>query len=129
MLEKTFSTMHASNVVLQQQYRERKFEKYSELITVLLIAEKNNELLMRNHNMRPTGSAAVPEANAVDKGFPEGNTYMNKPRRNYGRGRGGFRGRRGRSGYGRGYAPRKHKDYGSHHVYKENKGGEPSARS
>ncbi|XP_076944532.1 uncharacterized protein LOC143615242 [Bidens hawaiensis] len=29
MLEKTFSTFHASNMLLQQQYRERGFSKYS----------------------------------------------------------------------------------------------------
>jgi hypothetical protein len=32
MLEKIFSTFHASNLLLQQQYRERGFKKYSELI-------------------------------------------------------------------------------------------------
>ena len=29
MLEKTFSTFHASNLLLQQQYREKGFKKYS----------------------------------------------------------------------------------------------------
>ena len=29
MLEKTFTTFHASNVVMQHQYRERRFTKYS----------------------------------------------------------------------------------------------------
>ncbi|GKG41461.1 hypothetical protein Tco_0473212, partial [Tanacetum coccineum] len=29
-------------------------------------AEKNNELLMKNHQNRPTGSLAIPEANAVN---------------------------------------------------------------
>ena len=33
MLEKTYFTFHASNVFLQQQYRERRFVKYSELIS------------------------------------------------------------------------------------------------
>lgn len=65
MLEKTFTTFHASNVVLQQQYRERRFRKYSELISVLLVAEQNNELLLKNHETRPLGSVAVPEAHAT----------------------------------------------------------------
>ena len=64
MLERTFSTFHATNIVLQQQYRQRNFTKYSELISVLLTAEKTNELLLKNHDLRPTGSAAVPEAHA-----------------------------------------------------------------
>ena len=40
------------------------FTKYSKLISVLLTAEKTNELLLKNHDLRPTGSAAVPEAHA-----------------------------------------------------------------
>ena len=47
MLEKIFSTFHASNVLLQQQYYEKGFKKYSELISYLLVAEQNNELLMK----------------------------------------------------------------------------------
>ncbi|XP_075507360.1 uncharacterized protein LOC142544183 [Primulina tabacum] len=65
MLEKMFSTFHASNVLLQQQYRERGFQKYSELISCLLVAEQNNELLMKNPQMRPTGFTPFPEANGT----------------------------------------------------------------
>ena len=53
MLEKTFTTFHASNVLLQQQYRERRFTEYSQLISCLLVAEQNNELLMKNHQSVP----------------------------------------------------------------------------
>ena len=49
MLEKMFTMFHASNVFLQRQYGERRFTKYSELISCLLVGEKNNELLMKNH--------------------------------------------------------------------------------
>ena len=45
MLEKTNSTFHASNIVMQQQYTQRDFTKYSKLISCLLLAEQNNELL------------------------------------------------------------------------------------
>ena len=67
MLEKNFTTFHASNVLLQQQYRERRFTKYSELISCLLVAEQNNELLMRNHQSRSIGSKPFPwsECNIV----------------------------------------------------------------
>ncbi|XP_057775112.1 uncharacterized protein LOC130994095 [Salvia miltiorrhiza] len=118
MLEKTFSTFHASNVLLQQQYRERGFKKYSELISCLLVAEQNNELLLKNHELRPTGSAALPEANAT---FNHDN----------GRGRGNQRGRgRGRGrGYGRGHgrgkphdatsSNKKHKASNEHNSYKK----------
>ncbi|XP_015072627.1 uncharacterized protein LOC107016785 [Solanum pennellii] len=64
-LEKTLTTFHASNVILQQQYREKGFQKYSELISCLLVAEQHNALLMKNHEARPTGAAPLPEANVV----------------------------------------------------------------
>ena len=53
MLEKAYTTFHASNVLLQQQYKERRFTKYSELIACLLVVEQNNELLLKNHQSRP----------------------------------------------------------------------------
>ena len=87
MLEKTCSTFHASNITLQQQYRLHGFKKYSELISSLLVSEKNNELLIKNQS-HPTGSAAFPKANAAfSKNYGRG--Y------NYGRGRGRGRGRSG----------------------------------
>ncbi|KAI5338026.1 hypothetical protein L3X38_017297 [Prunus dulcis] len=67
MLEKTLSTFHASNVLLQQQYRHSSFKKYSELVSCLLLAEQNNELLLKNHQSRPTGSAPLPEINAASQ--------------------------------------------------------------
>ena len=90
MLEKTFTTFHASNVLLQQQYRERRFTKYSELIACLLVDEKNNELLLQNHKSRPTGFKAFPEANAT-YASPHSNRqgHKNGPFRGKGRGRGG----------------------------------------
>ncbi|KAJ9564499.1 hypothetical protein OSB04_000465 [Centaurea solstitialis] len=86
MLEKTFSTFHATNVLLQQQYCEKGFKKYSELISCLLVAEQNNELLLKNHEARPTGSAPSPEVNWENHGKYERS-------QSYGRGRGGGRGR------------------------------------
>ncbi|XP_059306305.1 uncharacterized protein LOC132057709 [Lycium ferocissimum] len=40
MLDKTFTTFYASNVLLQQQYREMGLKKYSELISYHLVAEQ-----------------------------------------------------------------------------------------
>lgn len=68
LLEKTLSIFHASNILLQQQYRERGFKKYSELIYCLLVAEQNNELLMKNHRSYPIGSQPFPEVNATFSG-------------------------------------------------------------
>ena len=63
MLEKTFSTFHVSNMLLQQ-YREIGFKKYYELISCLLVAEQNNKLLMKNHDSRPT-RATFPKVNSL----------------------------------------------------------------
>jgi phosphoribosyl-AMP cyclohydrolase len=65
MIEKTLSTFHLGNIVLQQQYKNSKYQKYSELSEVLSVAEQQNEVLMNNHSARPTGSIAVPEAHAT----------------------------------------------------------------
>ncbi|KAL0405784.1 UNVERIFIED_CONTAM: hypothetical protein Slati_3892300 [Sesamum latifolium] len=107
ILEKIFSTFHASNLVLQQQYRERGFKTYSELISCLLVAEENNQLLLNNHHTRPTGSKALPEISAA---LPEANAtssrkgrdrYHGSPRvHSYERGRGRGRGRGRENGRG-----------------------------
>ena len=64
LLEKTFSTFHVSNILLQQQYRQRQFKTYSKLIFVLLTTEQTNQLLLKNHDLRSSGAKAIPEANA-----------------------------------------------------------------
>ncbi|XP_075077245.1 uncharacterized protein LOC142163985 [Nicotiana tabacum] len=46
-------------------YREKGFKNYSELIFLLLMAERNNDLLMRNHKNRPTRSTPLPEVDEV----------------------------------------------------------------
>lgn len=109
MLNKTFSTMHSSNMVLQQQYRERKFTTYTELIECLLLAEANNELLMKNSEMRPPGTAPLPDISklAIEQ-KKESNLvhHNNQPGsfRGRGRGRGGtFNAHR--RGRGRGNTP------------------------
>ncbi|KAK9077817.1 hypothetical protein SSX86_006155 [Deinandra increscens subsp. villosa] len=87
MLEKTFSTFHASNMLLAQQYRERQFTKYSELISCLLVAEQNNNLLLKNHQARPVGASPLPEANAANAQSRHGRGKGRGPSRGRGRGR------------------------------------------
>ncbi|XP_021738394.1 uncharacterized protein LOC110704888 [Chenopodium quinoa] len=118
MIEKTLTTFHASNILLQEQYRERGFKKFNELMSVLLVAEQNSELLLKNHNLRPTGYLATHhEANATNSYPPESNSTRRGGRGNYngrGRGRGNYRGRgRGREGQSSGshkQTPSKGKD-------------------
>nr|XP_016489657.1 PREDICTED: uncharacterized protein LOC107809520 [Nicotiana tabacum] len=63
LLEKTLTTFHASNIVLQQQYRKKGFKKYSELISCLLVAEQHNTFLLKTYEACPTGPAPLPKAN------------------------------------------------------------------
>ncbi|XP_049369399.1 uncharacterized protein LOC125834278 [Solanum verrucosum] len=49
-----------------QQYREKGFQKYSELVSCLLVSEQHNALLMKNHEARPTGASPLPKANVVE---------------------------------------------------------------
>ncbi|XP_070009876.1 uncharacterized protein [Nicotiana sylvestris] len=65
LLEKTLTTFHSLNMVLQQQYRERGFKKYSELISCLLVAKQHNTLFSKNREANPTRSAPLPKANMV----------------------------------------------------------------
>nr|GEV02211.1 hypothetical protein [Tanacetum cinerariifolium] len=73
------------NRLVEALVLEETLKKYCDLISCLLVVKQNNELLMKNHESRPTGSAPLSEANVV--------TY-NQSR---GRGRGLDRGR----GHGR----------------------------
>lgn len=95
LLEKTLSTFHTQNIVLQQQYRAMKYATYEDLISCLLLAEKNNELLMRNSAQRPPGSAPLPEAHQIEGAKRESNYVRRDRSSDRGRGRGNGRGKRG----------------------------------
>lgn len=105
MLEKTLSTFHATNSVLQEQYRERNFKTYSSLITCLLLAEQNNQLLMRNNQLRPPGSTPIPDSSKqVVETKKESNNVQHNDSSGHGRGKSHGRGRGGKKqGRGRGH--------------------------
>nr|GEZ88327.1 hypothetical protein [Tanacetum cinerariifolium] len=83
---------HKKTVILPRARYElvhlRGFEKYCDLISCLLVAEKNNELLMKNHKSRPTGSAPFSEANVVTYNQSKGHARGSDHGRGRGRGRG-----------------------------------------
>ncbi|XP_013607764.1 PREDICTED: uncharacterized protein LOC106314444 [Brassica oleracea var. oleracea] len=147
LLEKTFSTFHSSNIILQQQYRMKGFATYTDLISCLLLAEANNELLMKNSEARPVGTAPLPEANEVEKKGPNECNYVQNNKRSHGNGHGGYKGHghdnysnsrdnysagrrgnhnnrgpcsnpgRGRGSYGRGRESMKNKNLEAHMVH------------
>ncbi|KAK9675906.1 hypothetical protein RND81_11G040400 [Saponaria officinalis] len=82
-LDKTFSTMGGPNLHYARQLRQDKFTKFTDLIAVLLLSEQHDKILLKNDNIRRSGSIAIPEANAIAK-FDHGR-WNNK--RGHGRGR------------------------------------------
>jgi hypothetical protein len=62
LIEKTLSTFHPNMRILDEQHRQQKYKKHSELIYALLQAEKHNEILDKNNLSRPTGTLSLPEA-------------------------------------------------------------------
>ncbi|XP_073127306.1 uncharacterized protein [Henckelia pumila] len=91
-------------------YRETDFKKYSELISCLLVAEQNNELLMKNHEIRPIGANPFPEVNVAmhdEKRKQNKTEFGHGSGHGHGRGRGRGRGREHRRGrfhpYNRGH--------------------------
>ncbi|KAG7578737.1 Ribonuclease H-like superfamily [Arabidopsis thaliana x Arabidopsis arenosa] len=121
MIEKTLQTFHPGNVLLQQQYRAKGYTKYSELMQVLLVAEQNNEIVMLNHQSRPTGSAPFPEVNVTSSNY---NNYGHKRGRGNerGRGRGGYVRGRGR-GRGRSFHPYNSNNERNNKRFKRNEDG------
>ena len=101
-VRKLFFTFHVSNVLLQQQYREKGFKRYFELIACLLLAEQNNKLLLKNHEFWPTGASPFLKMNV---------TQSSHSRRDSGCGRGHGRGR------GHGWDHGKYMSYHHDHNY------------
>ena len=66
-IEKTLSTMLPSEQLITQQYREKGFTVYANLIQTLRQAEKNHELTVWNSQQRPPGTAPLPEVYVTQK--------------------------------------------------------------
>lgn len=93
LIEKTLSTFHPSMRILAEQYRQQKYQKYSELIYSLLQEEKHHELLQKNHISHPTGTLPVPQAH-----FNSHGTHKFHGSKNHGKFKGKWRGNRKQNG-------------------------------
>jgi hypothetical protein len=73
--------MLPSDRILQHQYRAKNYQTYSDLVNVLLQAEKHDELTLRNYHQCSVGSAPLPEVHHNVKGNERGdgsNNYHKK---------------------------------------------------
>ncbi|KAJ1293733.1 hypothetical protein BS78_01G091600 [Paspalum vaginatum] len=64
-IHKALSTMHPADRVLCNKYHKERHTVYSQLIHSLTQGERNDELLLKNHHLRPVGSAPLPEVHNV----------------------------------------------------------------
>ena len=72
--------MLPSDRILQQQYHARDYQVYSDLIHILLQAEKHDELLAKNGSQRPVGSQPLPEVHMnVANGRKFDSDFNSKP--------------------------------------------------
>lgn len=65
MMNKTYNTFHKQLYFLPGIYRKYGYTRFSELMVAHLLAEKNNELLIKNHNSRLTGAKVFPKVNTT----------------------------------------------------------------
>ena len=73
-IEKTLSTMLPSERLITQQYREKGFTVYTNLIQTLRQAEKNHELTVWNSQQRPPGTAPLPEVHVTQRTGRDGSS-------------------------------------------------------
>ena len=67
LIEKTLSTFPVSAIVVSKQYRTEvnagRIMRFHQLINIISVAEKHDNILVRNYNSRPIGTKSVHEAN------------------------------------------------------------------
>nr|KAJ0188048.1 hypothetical protein LSAT_V11C900466900 [Lactuca sativa] len=71
LLEKTYTTFHSYDNLLQKHYYQSKFTMFPELITQLLLDEKNSIVLMRNVNSRHVDTKSIPMLDANNVRGPQ----------------------------------------------------------
>lgn len=65
-LDKTYSILPASSMLLQHQYWKMGFKKHSKLLSHLLIAEQHDDFLIKNYESWLIGSMSLLEVNQAN---------------------------------------------------------------
>ena len=67
LIEKTLSTFPVSALMVAKNYRidvnARRITRFHELIGAMNVAEKHDNILVKNYNSRPVGEKPIPESN------------------------------------------------------------------
>ncbi|KAM5584967.1 hypothetical protein ABKV19_004379 [Rosa sericea] len=67
LIEKTLSTFPVSALMIAKNYRidvnARRITRFHELIGAMNVAEKHDNILVKNYNSRPVGTKSIPESN------------------------------------------------------------------
>ncbi|MDD0245680.1 hypothetical protein PSY47_23110, partial [Shigella flexneri] len=67
LIEKTLSTFPVSALMVAKNYRidvyARRITRFHELIGAMNVAEKHDNILVKNYNARPVGTKPIPESN------------------------------------------------------------------
>ena len=81
LIDKTLSTFPSAAALLAQQYRNMKFSTHAKLMTYLLEAEKQQQVLLQNEERRPPAREAhtMEMAARKPKGYKGKQPYSSKP--------------------------------------------------
>ncbi|XP_062019294.1 uncharacterized protein LOC133735868 [Rosa rugosa] len=81
LIEKTLSTFAVSALLVSKQYRgeynARRITRFNQLINVMSVAEKYDNILIKNYNSRPVGTKSLAE---VNYNAPKGGSKERNPK-------------------------------------------------
>ena len=71
LITKTLSTFPIASAVLAQQYCNMKFRTHAQLMSFLLLAEKEQQILLKNVEARPARDTSTVETHATETGLKQ----------------------------------------------------------
>lgn len=81
LIEKTLTTFPPASALLAQQYRNMQFKKFNQLMSLLLLAEKQHQLLLKNAEVKPPKEAHAVEAKGSRRAYRDKDKSKTQPRR------------------------------------------------